>query len=72
VSDTLTMDDLRNRVTVNVWPEAGKVLGLSKNTTYAAAKRGDIPTLRIGGRIVVPVARLLAMLEGEAVTDAVA
>ena len=39
-------------------PEAGKYLGLSRSSAYAAAKRGDLPTIRIGGRVVVPTARL--------------
>ena len=60
---TLNMTELRNRATVSV-PEAGALLGLSRNTSYQGAKRGDIPTLKIGGRLVVPVAQLLAMLEG--------
>jgi hypothetical protein len=35
-------------------PEAGKLLGLSRNGSYLAAARGDIPTVRIGGRLYVP------------------
>jgi excisionase family DNA binding protein len=37
-------------------PEAGRLLGLGRNAAYAAAKRGDIPTIRIGRRLVVPKA----------------
>jgi excisionase family DNA binding protein len=37
-------------------PEAGRLLGLSRNAAYAAAKRGDISTIRIGRRLVVPKA----------------
>jgi hypothetical protein len=37
-------------------PEAGSELGLGRNASYAAAARGDIPTIRIGGLIKVPVA----------------
>jgi hypothetical protein len=44
-------------------PEAGRLLGLARNSSYEAAKRGDIPTVRIGGRIVVPRAALLRMLD---------
>ena len=35
-------------------PEAGRLLGLSRNGSYEAAKRGDIPTIRIGRRLLVP------------------
>lgn len=44
--------------TVPLWPTAGKALGLSKNPTYEAAKRGEIVTLRYGRHIVVPTAWL--------------
>jgi excisionase family DNA binding protein len=37
-------------------PEAGRLLGLSRNGAYEAAKRGDIPTIRVGRRLVVPKA----------------
>jgi excisionase family DNA binding protein len=43
-------------------PEAGQILGLSRPSAYEAVARGDIPTLRIGRRILVPTARLLALL----------
>jgi len=33
-------------------PEAGKkYYGLTKSPSYAAAARGEIPTIRVGGRI---------------------
>jgi excisionase family DNA binding protein len=44
--------------------EAGKKLGLTKNAAYVAAKRGHLPTIRIGKQIRVPKAALYAMLEG--------
>lgn len=34
--------------------EAGEILGISRSSAYEAAYRGDIPTLRIGKRILVP------------------
>ncbi|WLA62381.1 helix-turn-helix domain-containing protein [Bradyrhizobium diazoefficiens] len=45
-------------------PEAGALLGLTRNGSYEAAKRGDIPTIRIGGLIKVPKAAFHRMLEG--------
>jgi excisionase family DNA binding protein len=44
-------------------PEAGEMLGLNRNAAYAAAKRGDIPTIRIGKLIRVPKAAFNLMLE---------
>ncbi|HMF21237.1 MAG TPA: helix-turn-helix domain-containing protein [Pseudolabrys sp.] len=35
-------------------PEAGRLLGLSRNGSYAAAKRGDFPTIRVGRLLLVP------------------
>jgi excisionase family DNA binding protein len=47
-------------------PEAGALLGLTRNGSYEAAKRGDIPTIRIGGLIKVPKAAFHRMLDGPA------
>jgi len=43
--------------------EAAKELGIGRNQTYAAARRGEIPTIRIGKRILVlrePFKKMLA------------
>ena len=53
-------DDDRLVLTIE---EAGKLLGLGRSRTYEAARRGDIPTLRIGSRILVPKVALLKLLE---------
>lgn len=44
-------------------PEAGKMLGLSRMTAYAAARNGEIPVLRIGRLLRVPIAALERMVE---------
>ena len=47
-------------------PEAGKkYFRLSRNAAYAAAKRGELPTIKIGRLLRVPVRRLERMLDGE-------
>jgi excisionase family DNA binding protein len=44
--------------------EAGrKYFGLSRGASYQAAERGELPTIRIGRRIRVPVRALEAMLD---------
>jgi hypothetical protein len=43
-------------------PRAGEIFGLSRPSAYEAARRGQIPTIRIGRRVLVPTAKLLAML----------
>jgi excisionase family DNA binding protein len=35
-------------------PEAGSLLGLSRNGSYEAARRGDLPTIRVGRLLLVP------------------
>jgi excisionase family DNA binding protein len=45
----------KDRLTLDV-PEAGKLLGLGRNASYEAAAKGEIPTIRIGKRILVPKA----------------
>lgn len=44
-------------------PEAGAMLGLTRNGSYEAAKRGDIPTIKIGKLLRVPKAAFHRMLE---------
>jgi excisionase family DNA binding protein len=45
-------------------PEAGAMLGLTRNASYDAAKRGDIPTIRFGKLLRVPKAAFHKMLQG--------
>jgi Helix-turn-helix domain len=51
--------------TMPLWPDAGEQLGLSRNGTYDAANRGEIPTLRFGRKLVVPIDQFEKMLAGE-------
>jgi hypothetical protein len=45
-------------------PEAGKrYFGLSRNAAYEAAARGDLPVIRIGRLLRVPVRAMERMLE---------
>jgi excisionase family DNA binding protein len=44
-------------------PEAGRVLGLCRNGAYTAAARGEIPVIRLGRKLRVPVQALERMLE---------
>jgi hypothetical protein len=38
--------------------------GMGENTSYAAAARGDFPTIKIGGKVRVPVRLALAKMAG--------
>lgn len=45
-------------------PEAGRIyFDLGMNASYEAAKRGDIPTIKIGGKIRALVPAIERMLE---------
>lgn len=43
-------------------PQAGAMVGLSRNASYEAAKRGEIPTVLFGSRLIVPRAVWLRKL----------
>jgi excisionase family DNA binding protein len=45
--------------------KAATILGISRAVAYQAARRGEIPTIRFGKRIVVPRRALERMLEGQ-------
>lgn len=52
-------------------PDAGKeYFDLSRNGSYAAAARGEIPTIKIGKLLRVPVQALEQMLANPTKTEA--
>jgi hypothetical protein len=58
-----SMDNDRTPLTLSV-PEAGeRYFGLCRNAAYDAAARGEIPTIRIGRLLRVPVRALERMLD---------
>lgn len=58
----MTIEEALSRATISV-PDAGSIFyDLSRNAAYDAAKRGDIKTIKVGGRIVVPVAPIAQQL----------
>jgi hypothetical protein len=45
-------------------PEAGRLYyGLSRNSSYTAARRGEIPVIRIGRSFRVPIAAMERILD---------
>ena len=46
-------------VTVN---ETAKMLGISRNSAYEGVRRGEIPSIRIGKRLLIPRLALEEML----------
>lgn len=60
---TATMiPDLATMPATMTIPEAAELLGISRSAAYRAVTRGEIPTIRIGRRLLVPTAKLYAML----------
>lgn len=48
-------------LTVSV-EDAAVLLGVSRGLAYEAARRGQLPTIRLGRRLLVPRARLLELV----------
>jgi excisionase family DNA binding protein len=61
---TFALDDLEQRITLTV-EEVASLLGLGRTAAYEAARRGQIPSRRLGRRVVVPVPALLEWLGAE-------
>lgn len=57
----MTKDD-SERLVLTV-AEARQKLGLSKGSIYEAVRSGQIPSIRFGRRILIPVAALHRLLE---------
>ena len=49
------------RLTYTV-PDAAGLLGISRGAAYEAARNGQLPTIRIGKRLLVPIAALKKIL----------
>jgi excisionase family DNA binding protein len=45
--------------------ETAALLGISRGLAYEGVRRGEIPSVKVGKRIVVPRTRLEAWLAGE-------
>lgn len=59
-----TLEDTRSERRVITVNEAAVMLRISRGAAYEAAKRKQIPTIRIGRRLLVPLAALERMLAG--------
>ena len=56
------MQQQTERLTYSV-EEAARLLGLGRNSAYEAAKSGQLPTIKIGRRLLVPRDALKRMLK---------
>ncbi len=51
-------------VTLPLWPDTGRLLGLSRAATFRAAARGDFPVVTLGRRrlaLTVPLLKFLGL-----------
>ncbi len=55
----MTLEELPPTISVE---RAGQILGISRRSAYRAAARGELPTFKVGRRLLVPTARLLDLL----------
>lgn len=55
--------DWTARATLTV-TETAEVLRIGRSAAYEAVRAGQLPSIRIGRRVLVPVHALLAMLDG--------
>lgn len=57
----LTLDEVRSRATVTV-DEFAELMGIGRTSAWAAVNAGEVPTIRIGRRVLVAVPALLRTL----------
>lgn len=55
--------DAHGRGTMSV-EEAAVILGISRNSAYEAVRRSEIPSLRLGRRILIPRSLFFRWLDG--------
>ena len=69
-AEPLTLDDLRARLTRPLTvAEYAATLGISTDTVYESAARGEFRILRKGRRVLVPTTVVLAELGYEVASD---
>lgn len=53
--------DPQKEPTISV-ERAAKVMGIARGSAYQGVKNGEIPSIRVGRRLLVPTAALLELL----------
>ena len=64
VCETMSNSD-ENQLAISI-PEAAKALDISRNIGYELAKAGQLPAIRMGKRLIVPIIALDEILRGKA------
>ena len=53
----------KEKLTLSV-DETSRLLNVSRHTVYEAVRRGEVPSVKLGRRILIPRAALQRLLEG--------
>lgn len=61
VAPVIDLGSIASRTTITV-EEAASLLGIGRSAAYDAARRGQLPTRRVGRRLLVPVPAFFAWL----------
>jgi excisionase family DNA binding protein len=56
------LDDIRGKAVITV-TEAAELLSLDPRSVRRGIQEGNLPGIKVGRRILIPVPKLLAMLE---------
>ena len=59
-----TSDNQAERLTLSV-PVAAAMVGIGRSTLYELVRSGDVRSVRLGKRIVIPITVIEALLRGE-------
>ena len=62
MSATIELEKDWRGLTALTVSQAARILNIGRNTAYQAVKRGELPSVRFAGRILVPVGELRVML----------
>jgi hypothetical protein len=62
MDDKKIRQEIMTKLTVPLWPTAGRALGLGRNSTFEGARTGEIETIKVGRRRPVPTAFLRRQL----------
>jgi excisionase family DNA binding protein len=55
------IEEIKGKATITI-EQTARLLGLGRTAAYDAARRGEVPTRRLGRRLLVPVPALLEWL----------
>jgi excisionase family DNA binding protein len=55
------LESLEGKATITI-EQTARLLGLGRTAAYDAARRGELPTRRLGRRLLVPVPALIEWL----------